>query len=412
MAPTTKPLASIRIIDLTKLLPGPFATMVLGDLGAEVIKVEHPDPMKDMARFSPPFVTGESGARVGGLYYQINRNKKSITLDYTKPEGREILLKLVSTADVLVESFKPGTLDHWNLGKDVLQSVNPHLVFVSVCGYGHGGPRVNEPGHDMNYLSIAGLLSQSGEPGGPPLPFPIPFADYIGGLYAAIGVLGALAGRKRGEGSFVHVDASIFESIFSLLHLYNCARLSGMDDFKKGEEVLSGFYPFYRLFKCKDGKYLSLGAIEQKFWDNFCDAVGHPDLKESQFAGIAYVEKALGMKTSMSCSEINHVLETIFLERDRDEWVAFLSSKDVCCAPVHDLARAWDDPQVRSRRLLVTVDDPLHGPREHLRSPLMFNDAPLEIEPAPGPGRDNDTMYRALQIDEETLKRLKRKRVI
>ncbi len=411
MEARTKPLEGIRIIDLTKLLPGPFATMVLGDLGAEVVKVEHPDPTKDMARFSPPFVIGEK-SRVGGLYYQINRNKRSITLDYTKAEGREILLKLLATADVLVESFKPGTLEHWNLGKEVLQAANPRLIFASVCGYGHDGPRANEPGHDMNYLSIAGLLSMSGDPSGPPHPFPIPFADYIGGLYAVIGVLGALAGRKGAGDTFVHVDASIFESIFSLLHLYNCNRMAGASDFKKGEDVLSGFYPFYRLFKCKDGGYVSLGAIEQKFWDNFCDAIGHPELKEMQFAGIDYVEKAIGLKPSKSFGEINRLLEAVFLERDRDEWVELLCSKDVCCAPAHDITHAWDDVQVKSRRLLVPVEDATYGTREHLRSPLRFNEAPLPIQPAPDPGRDNDTVYHAMQIDEESLKRLKRKRVI
>ncbi|MEX2715349.1 MAG: CaiB/BaiF CoA transferase family protein [Candidatus Sigynarchaeum springense] len=411
MAAKIKPLEGIRIVDLTKLLPGPFATMVLGDLGAEVIKVEHPDPTKDMARFTPPFVIGEK-LRVGGLYYQINRNKKSITLDYTKPEGRDIFLKLVATADALVESFKPGTLEHWNLGKEVLQAANPKLVFASVCGYGHDGPRANEPGHDMNYLSIAGLLSMSGEPAGPPLPFPIPFADYIGGLYAVIGVLGALAGRKPGSGAFTHVDASIFESVFSLLHLYNCNRMAGVPDFKKGEDVLSGFYPFYRLFKCKDGGYVSLGAIEQKFWDNFCDAIGHAELKELQFAGIQYVEKAIGLKPTKSFEEINRILEAVFLERDRDEWVTFLNSKDVCCAPVHDITSAWSDVQVKYRKLFVPVEDAAYGTREHLRSPLLFNGEPLKIEPAPDPGRDNDAIYRALQIDDETLKRLKRKRVI
>jgi alpha-methylacyl-CoA racemase len=411
MAVKTKPLEGIRIIDLTKLLPGPFATMVLGDLGAEVIKVEHPDPIKDMARFSPPFVVGER-SRIGGLYYQINRNKKSITLDYTKPEGREILLKLLATADALVESFKPGTLEHWNLGKDVLKAANPRLVFASVCGYGHDGPRANEPGHDMNYLSISGLLSLSGEPDGPPLPFPIPFADYIGGLYAAIGVLGALAGRQRCEGSFIHVDASIFESIFSMLHLYNCARLSGADDFKKGEEVLAGFYPFYRVFKCKDGRYLSLGAIEQKFWDNFCEAIGHAELKESQFAGIEYVEKAIGLKPYITTKEINALLESTFLERDRDDWVAYLNSKDVCCAPVHDISDAWSDPHVKSRGMLVKVDDSRFGAREHLRSPLLFNDVPLSIQPSPDQGQHNDEVFDALHIDQESLNRLKRKHVI
>lgn len=402
-------LAGTRVLDLTKLLPGPYATMVLADLGAEVIKVEHPDPTKDMARFQPPFLEGNP--KTSAFYYQINRNKQSITLDYTRPEGREILLALVRHADVLVESFRPGTMDRWDLGRAVLEATNPRLVLCSVSGYGQDGPAHGDPGHDMNYLARSGLLSMSGEPGGPPLPFPIPLADYIGGLHAATGVVAALAGKRD---RFVHVDAAIFESAFSLLHLYNNRHATGQPDFEKGEETLSGFHPFYRAYRCKDGKHLVLGAIEQKFWDAFCKAIGRPDLKDEQFSGTPYVASALGMTPRLAPGELASLLEATFLERDRDDWVALLNEKGVCCDPVSDVASAWRDPHVTARGMLVPVDDPRHpGTFTHLRFPVLFNGEAAAIAPAPVPGQDNEAILGGLAgLDPDRLRQLKKKRVV
>jgi crotonobetainyl-CoA:carnitine CoA-transferase CaiB-like acyl-CoA transferase len=391
--------------------------MILADLGAEVIKVEHPDPMKDMARISPPFITGER-SRVGSLFYQINRNKKSVSLDYTKPEGRDIFLKLIETADVLVDSFKPGTMDHYDLGRDVLERVNPDLIYCSVSGYGQDGPRAGEPGHDMNYLALAGVLSMAGEPVGSPMPLPIPFADYIGGLYSAIGVISALVRhgcRNRPgarENGFVLIDASIFESAMSLLHFYNSNPMTGRPNFEKGEDVLSGWHPFYRLFKCKDGKYLSLGAIEQKFWDNLLDAIGHPELKAEQFSGNTYVVDELHLKPAVDVAEITALLEATFLERDRDDWVSFLAAHDVCCTPVNDLSQAWADGHVQARGMLIEVADPRYGTKRHIGFPVKINDERPPIFPAPDPGQDNEEILGALEIDAEQLVRLKRKHVV
>mgnify|MGYP006300220111 FL=1 len=372
-----KPLEGIRILDLTKLLPGPFATMILGDLGAEIIKVEHPDPIKDIARFHPPFVKGKK-SRIGSLFYQINRNKKSITLDYTKPKGREIFLKLARDADVVVESFKPGTMDHFDIGKERLKEANPDLIFCSINGYGQTGPRSKEPGHDMNYLSIAGLLQMNGRLDDPPLPYPIPFGDYIGALFGVIGVLGQLAGKKLKKNdndnqgkdtNFIHIDASIYESVFSLLHVYNCKHMTGSDEFEKDEEVLCGYYPFYRLYECKDGKHVALGAIEDKFWRRFCDAIGRPELKSEQFAGIDYISDALNLKSCWNTEDVNETIEKIMLQRDRDDWVRFLNDHDICCTPVNSIPDAWNDPQATSRQLLIDVEDGEYGTRSHLRSP-------------------------------------------
>lgn len=416
-----KLLDGIKVIDLTKLLPGPFCTMILADLGADVIKVEHPDPIKDISRVHPPFIKGES-RRIGGLFYQINRNKRSITLNYKKDEGREILLELIKDADVLVESFKPGTMEYYKLGKDVLEEVNPDLVYCSVSGYGQEGHRANEPGHDMNYLSYAGFIHLAGDPSGPPMPFPVPFGDYTGALFGAIGVLSALVhkmGQKRkqksdarGSKDFMHVDAAIFDSVMILHSTLMGKYISRGESFKKGEEALSGYYPYYRVYKCKDGKYISLGAIEEKFWRNFCDAVNVPELADQQFAGIKYIADALNLKSCYTFTEINKELERIFLQKNRDEWVEFLNSKNVCCGPVYDLEEAWNDPNIESRRILKEVDDERYGKVPLLRFPVLYNNQDLGITPAPDHGQDNEEIYGTLGYDESGIKRLKRKRII
>nr|MDO8117281.1 CaiB/BaiF CoA-transferase family protein [Candidatus Sigynarchaeota archaeon] len=373
---------------------------------------------KDMARFTPPFVMGDK-SRIGSLFYQINRNKKSITLDYTKPEGHDLLLKLVKQAHVLVESFKPGTMDHFGLDKQALFDANPSLVLCSVSGYGQSGPRAREPGHDMNYLSLAGLIGLNGPPScTDPLPFPIPFADYIGALYAVIGVIAEIAARSLHAGAgnavngFTHVDASIFESAISLLHLYNTCRMMGKPEFCKGEEVLSGYYPFYRVYACKDGKHLVLGAIEQKFWDGFCEAIGREDLKTEQFSGIDYITGEMGLKPKVSLEQITKDIEAIMLTRDRDEWVSLLNEHGVCCTPVNDMHDVWEDPHVKARGISTGVVDPRYGLRPHLRLPLLFNGEPLSITPAPEPGQHNEEILGPLGIEPDAWARLKRKRVI
>ncbi|MHA1848425.1 MAG: CaiB/BaiF CoA transferase family protein [Promethearchaeota archaeon] len=413
-----KLLNNVKIIDLTKLLPGPFCTMILADLGAEVIKIEHPDPMKDMARFTPPFIKGDK-SRVATLFYQINRNKKSMTLDFTRERGREILLDLIKDADVLVESFKPGTLERWGLGMDVLRKTNPELIACSISGYGQDGPRSREPGHDLNYMSLAGMNYLLGAADSPPGCYPLPFGDFIGALYAAIGILSSLywkLQKKLGEdqalggneSGFLHVDSSIFESILSLYPLM----LKPSGTFKKGEMVLSGMYPFYKIYECKDGKFLSIGAIEQKFWNRFCDAVQHPEWKDEQFSGIKYVEEELGLKSKVSHEEITRELKAIFLERNRDEWVEYLTASGVCCTPILDINEVWDDKHVKQRHFRVLIDDPIHGKFMHLRSPLLFNGETLDIRPMPAPGEHNNEILKKLGIDEDELRKLKRKRII
>jgi crotonobetainyl-CoA:carnitine CoA-transferase CaiB-like acyl-CoA transferase len=270
----------------------------------------------------------------------------------------------------------------------------------------------------MNYLALAGVLSMCGEPAGPPMPLPVPFADYIGALYGAIGVISALVrhgcrnGPRTLDNGFVRIDASIFESALSLLHYYNSNPMTGRPDFEKGEDVLSGWHPFYRLFKCRDGKYLSLGAIEQKFWDNLLDAIGHPELKTEQFSGNVYVVDELRLKPAVDAAEITELLETIFLEKDRDDWVTFLAAHDVCCTPVNDLSETWADEQVQARGMLVEVADPRYGPKRHIEFPVKIDGERPPISPAPDPGQDNAEILGALEIDAEQLLRLKKKHVV
>lgn len=410
---TRAPLAGIRVLDLTKLLPGPFCTMILADLGAEVIKVEHPDPMKDMSRFSPPFTPGK--ARVGMLHYLINRNKQSITLNYRKPRGRKILLELVTGADVLVESFKPGTMHHWNLGQDVLEQWNPDLIYCSLSGYGQDGPRAGEPGHDLNYMALSGILHYSGDPKDPPACLPVPFGDYTGALFATIGILASLQGNPRArnrlqsqEGGFTRVDVSILESILALHPV-----LEGLDrDFRKGEMALSGEYPFYRNYECGDGKHIAIGAIEQKFWKAFCESMGHPEFTEQQFAGMDYLERALGLKSTVTRDEINETFEQIFATRKRQYWLEYLGNRGVCCSPVLSPSRTWKDQHVQARGVRVPVKDPRAGSVDHVTLPVVVNGKRFPISPAPSLGQDNDRIYDALGIGRDELRALRRERII
>jgi len=418
---TFLPLEDIVVLDLTKLLPGPFCTMILADLGATVIKVEHPNPLKDLARFTPPFITGKkTNSKIGSLFYFINRNKKSITLNYTVPEGRELFLKLVKKADVVVESFRPGTLKVFGLGPEVLKSVNPRLILASITGFGQFGPRARDPGHDMNYISLAGFTFLAGKKNEGPMPFPVPFGDYIGALFSVIGIVAAIVekikSRKAEEpnkNEFIHVDSAIFDSIMALWPSLLWPIIMDKTPFKKSEEVLSGFYPFYRMYKCKDGKYLCLGAIEQKFWDNFCDAINHPDLKTEQFSGINYVTSTLGLKSCRNFDEINKVIEEIFMQKTRDEWIKYLSERNVCCSPVYEPSEVWIDNNVKERKILGKTLDPDLGEIQLLRFPVLFNENSMPLHPAPKFGEHNEEIFKEfLDINSEKLRILKKKKIV
>jgi alpha-methylacyl-CoA racemase len=323
------PLTGIRVLDLTRLLPGAFCTRLLADMGADVIKVEEPGT-GDYMRWTPPLLDGQSA-----LFDALNRNKRSIALNLKEARGREALLRLVETADVLVEGNRPGVMERLGLGWDTLHARNPRLVMCSITGYGQDGPFAQRAGHDLNYMAIAGALGLNGQRDGPPVPLSVQVADIGGGgLQPAVAILGALVAVQRGgEGRWV--DASMTDGAVGWLALVFAAHAAG-ERVARGDQRLAGRYACYRVYECRDGRYYSVAALEPKFWQELCRALERPDLVELQYSEDSITQVAV---------------EQIFKTKTRDEWQESLSVVDACCEPVLDIDEVPHHPQVSARGL-------------------------------------------------------------
>ncbi len=324
------PLTGIRVLDLTRLLPGAYCTMLLAGMGADVVKVEEPGT-GDYMRWTPPLVDGQSA-----LFNAINGSKRSITLNLKSDAGRDVLLRLAGGADVLVEGNRPGVMQRLGLGWDVLHVRNPRLVMCSITGYGQDGPFANRAGHDLNYMAVAGALGLNGARDGPPAPLSVQVADIGGGgLQPAVAILGALVGVQRGgEGRWI--DASMTDGAVTWLSLAFAAHAAG-ERVARGDQRLSGRYPCYRVYACKDGGYYSVAALEPKFWIALCEALERTDLTELQYS---------------EDRDAHVTMEGIFASRTRDQWAEKLSTLDACCEPVLDLDEVALHPQIAARRLL------------------------------------------------------------
>ncbi len=327
------PLSGIRVLDLTRLLPGAFCTMLLADMGADVVKVEDPE-RGDYMRWTPPLRDGQSV-----LFNALNRNKRSITLNLKSDAGRDLLVRLVEKADVLVEGNRPGVMRRLGLSWDILHERNPRLVMCSITGYGQDGPFATRAGHDLNYMATSGALGLNGQADGPPAPLSVQVADVGGGgLQPAVAILGALVGVQRGgEGRWL--DASMTDGAVGWLALALAAR-DGGEAVGRGDQRLSGRHACYRVYGCKGGGYYSVGALEPKFWAALCTAVGRPEL-----VGLQFAEGAEGR-------EVHRAMEEVFASRTRVEWERDLAGLDVCCEPVLDLDEVASHPQVAARGLI------------------------------------------------------------
>jgi crotonobetainyl-CoA:carnitine CoA-transferase CaiB-like acyl-CoA transferase len=369
-----RPLSDVRILDLTRLLPGGFCTLLLADLGADVIKVE--DTGKgDYIRWAPPYYGSEEHTPLGtrsALYLALNRNKRSVRIDLKQERGRQALLKLVESADVLVESFRPGVLDKLGVGYEVLRQSNPALVYCPITGYGQDGPNRDRAGHDMNYLGLNGLLALTGEAGGPPIQSGGQIADLGGGgLMAAVGILAALQeARRSGEGQVV--DISMTDGSLAWL-VMEAARYFGSGEVpKRGEVMLSGGIICYRPYEARDG-WVTCGALEPKFWSAFCQGVGREDLIEKQF------EKP--------GSDAHREVAEIFKTKTRAEWKAFNDEHDAMIEPVLELDEALESELVREREMTVSYEQPELGDVKQLGFPIKLSRTPAGIDrPAPALG--------------------------
>ncbi|MEW5855017.1 MAG: CaiB/BaiF CoA-transferase family protein [Myxococcota bacterium] len=370
----TAPLSGVVVLDLSRLLPGPYATQVLADLGADVIKVEDPGA-GDYLRHMPP-MAGEHSA----LFLGINRGKKSVVLDLKSPDGVADLKRLVAKAHVVVESFRPGVMDRLGVGYGALREVNPRVVVCSISGYGAGGPDVHRAGHDLNYVARAGVLAY-GAPGTQPA---VQLADIGGGsLWALVHILAALRrAEQTGEGA--HLDVSMTDGAWSFLTMSLSGALAGGVPMKPGADLLNGGVPCYRVYRTQDGGTVSVGALEPKFWGALCHALGREDLVPR------------GLDTGVDGEEVARELQSIFSTRTAEAWRTFLAPHDCCvevAVPPGEAHRM--DPQLRTRGLTVHVNQPGSGDVELPATPIKISGyQPPFARPAPALGADTDVVLR------------------
>jgi crotonobetainyl-CoA:carnitine CoA-transferase CaiB-like acyl-CoA transferase len=379
-------LSGLRILDLTRLLPGAFCSQILADLGAEVIKIEEPTA-GDYNRTFPPMAKTESGS-----FLLLNRNKKSLTLNLKAEAGKEIFRKLILDADIVLEGFRPGVMDRLGLGFDALAKINPRLIYCAISGFGQDGPYRLMPGHDLNYLAIAGALQLFGTAGGGPIVPGLSVADVGGGSLTAVsGVLAAVIARGRtGKGQFI--DISMTDGAVSWLALHGADYLFAGIEPRGGERSLIGQAPCYNVYRCADGRYVALGIIEPHFWERFCTAVGAPDMIDEQWPRGEAAERQFVR------------LRAMFARKTRDAWVAELAQADIPFSGVNSMEEAFADPQLKHRQMLLEVEHPLEGTIPQLGFPIKMSDTPCAIHsPPPRLGEHSDTVLATLGFDAEAI---------
>jgi alpha-methylacyl-CoA racemase len=373
------PLEGIRVLDLSRLLPGGFCSLLLADFGAEVLKVEDTG-MGDYIRWSPPYYEGAHESARSALFLALNRNKRSIRLDLKQERGREVLLRLVRDYDVLLESFRPGVLERLGVGYERMREENPGIVYCAISGYGQDSPKREASGHDMNYLGLVGLLGLTGERGGPPVQAAGQIADLGGGaLMAAFGIMAALRERdgggagssSPGSGAGQFVDVSMADGSLAWLAMVAASYFADGTVPHRGELPLAGALICYRPYECADG-WVTLGALEPKFWQAFCRGVGREDLIERQF--------------ERPGSEAHAQVVGIFKGRTRAEWEAFAAANDCCLEPLLELDEALSSELVRAREMVVEISQPgAERPVRQLGVPIKLSRTPASHARMPGP---------------------------
>jgi alpha-methylacyl-CoA racemase len=384
------PLAGIRVLDFTRLLPGPYATLVLTDLGAEVIKIESPKG-GDYLRWMPP-LTGKTSYGFNAL----NSGKQSVAVDLKTPDGVEIIRRLVQDADVLIESFRPGVMDRLGLGFDSMREINPRLVYCAISGYGQDGPLSDKAGHDLNYQGLAGVLGMTGPRGAKPTMPGAQLADIGGGaLWSLTGILAALVERERtGVGRFL--DISMTDGSLAFLQMALAPHLGGGTPMsERGGDTLTGGLACYDLYETKDAKYMSLAALEPKFWVAFCTAAERPDLLSRQFGRAKQIE------------ETRADLDTLFKTRTREEWTVLLRDVDCCCEPVLEPEELAEHPLHQERKNVIEDSAGL----QRLRTPLRPRDAGNPLQ-APGLGANTAGVLRQVGYSDEEIASLSGKSVV
>ena len=401
-------LEGIRIIELVHLPPGELCTMILGDLGADIIKVE-PLP--------------QSGGRGVGLLAEkesetlkskqranaLNRNKKSVRLNLKSEDGKKIFYRLIENADVVVEGFRPGAVKRMGVDYETLSKINPRLIYCSLSGYGQDGPYSQNPGHDINYISMAGALNLIGWPGQPPaIPLNL-LGDFAGAsLNGALGIMAAIIARQHtGKGQMV--DISYTDSVVTIMTWFLQMHLDAGLTFPRGEWGLAGGYPYYKTYTTKDGKLISLGCVEKWFWENFCNAIGREDLKSYSFNAAHFISGPVDPKWK----EVEDAVSAIFLTRTRDEWFDYLIANDVPVGKVYSLDEVITDPQLLHRQMLLEFKHPTLGKVRQPGISIKLSDTPGQVRNlAPYPGEHTGEILTSLGYTDIELESLRKADII
>ena len=393
------PLQGTKVLELVRVAPGAFCTMMLADMGADVLKIETPPAL-------PPTQTehADEQARRAAFSF-VNRNKRSIAINLKHAEGQKLLHQLAADADVVVEGFRPGVMARLGGDYETLSNINPRLIYCSLSGFGQNGPYRDLPGHDINYLSLGGVLNLIGEPDRPPsIPLNI-VADYAGAsMHGAVGILLAILARQR-TGRGQQVDVSYLDTTISLLAATPAVRDFFFDGSAcgRGEGALGGSYPYYATYQTADSKLMSVGCTEPWLWENFCKAIGREDLarfalNRDHFASVADGEAQRAKK------EVQEVLR----QKTRDEWFEFFKDKNVCVGPVYTIDETFHDPHVQARDMIVDIEDPRYGKVRQAGVAIKLSDTPGEIRTvAPSVGEHTDEVLEGLGYDEDGRARLR-----
>jgi crotonobetainyl-CoA:carnitine CoA-transferase CaiB-like acyl-CoA transferase len=392
-----RPLAGVRILDLTRVLAGPLGTMVLGDLGADVVKVERPGAGDDLRAWGPPWTSDG----VSAYFVAVNRNKRSVTLDLKQERGREILRRLVAEADVVVENFRAGTMDELGLGYAALREANPRIVYTTLTAYGSSGPYRDLPGYDIVVQAMGGLMSVTGEPEGSPMRVGVALVDVLSGLYITIGIMAALRERDR-TGEPQRVELSLLGvELASLVNVVHNYLIAGVVPTRLGNAHPS-IVP-YEVFASADG-HLALAVATEEQWRRFCPTIDRADLA-------ADPRFATNRDRVANRVELMAILEPILAARPTDEWVDSLRAADIPCGPVNTVDRILTDPHVVASGLIREIERP-GGAVQVIGSPLSFDSGPFAATPPPALGADTEAELRRLGMGDAEIESLRADRVI
>ena len=394
-------LDGIKILELARVPPAEMPAMMLADMGADVLKIESPDPERP---------TDDVWVR-RTIHAFTNRNKRSMTLNMKAAEGQAIFRKLATTADVIVEGFRPGVTKRLGADYETIRALNPRIVYCSLSGFGQDGPYRDRPAHDMNYLSLAGVLNLIGDAGSkkPVIALNL-VADYAGAsLHGALGIVLALFGRER-TGRGQHVDVSYLDTTVSLLAATPNMRFFFSDGVapRRGEGFLGGSYPYYAIYETRDNKLLTIGCTEPWLWENFCKAIEHPEYtrfarQPDQFVRAANPEEAAA----------RDAIEAVIRTRDRDDWYGFLVKHDVCVGKVYDVEEMVADPQINHRQMIVDVEHPTHGRVRQFGIAIKLSDTPGTIRTAaPLSGEHTEAILKDLGLGTDDIAGLRQRKVI